>query len=159
MSAEDNKAAVQHMGEEAFNKGNLEVLDELVAQDVVDHDPAPGQPPGREGIKQFVSELRTAFPDLQIAIENMVAEGEYVAFNYTINGTHQGEFMGIGPTGKQVSVKAMEMVRIADGQMVDRWGNTDQLGLLEQLGALPPIGQEEEEKGPLDKAKDKLTGD
>jgi steroid delta-isomerase-like uncharacterized protein len=130
------------MGEEAFNKGNLEVLDELVAQDVVDHDPAPGQPPGREGMKQFVTELRTAFPDLQLAIENVVAEGEYVAFNYTINGTHQGEFMGIEPTGKQVSVKAMEMVRIAGGQMVDRWGNTDQLGLLEQLGALPPIGQE-----------------
>jgi len=142
MSAEDNKAAVQHMAEEAFNKGNLEVLDELVAQDVVDHDPAPGQPPGREGMKQFVSELRTAFPDLQLAMENIVAEGEYVAFNYTINGTHQGEFMGVEATGNQVSVKAMEMVRIAGGQMVDRWGNTDQLGLLEQLGALPPIGQE-----------------
>ena len=142
MSAEDNKAAVQHMAEEAFNKGNLEVLDELVAQDVVDHDPAPGQPPGREGMKQFVTELRTAFPDLQLAIENVVAEGEYVAFNYTINGTHQGEFMGVEATGNQVSVKAMEMVRIAGGQMVDRWGNTDQLGLLDQLGALPPIGQE-----------------
>ena len=142
MSVEDNKAAVQRMGEEAFNQGNLDVLDELVAQDVVDHDPAPGQASGREGIKQFVSTLRTAFPDPQLAVENMVAEGDYVAFNYTINGTHQGEFMGIEPTGKQVSVRAMEMVRIADGQMVDRWGNTDQMGLLDQLGALPQIGQE-----------------
>ncbi len=158
MSEEDNKAAVQRMGEEAFNKGNLEVLDELVAPDVVDHDPAPGQPDGREGIKQFVSTLRTAFPDLQMAVENMVAEGDYVTFNYTIYGTHQGEFMGIEPTGNQVSVRAMEMVRIADGQIVDRWGNTDQLGLLEQLGALPPIGQQEEEKGLADKAKDKLKG-
>ncbi len=157
MSAEDNKAAVQRMGEEAFNKGNLEVLDELVAPDVVDHDPAPGQASGREGIKEFVSTLRNAFPDLQLAVENMVAEGDYVAFNYTINGTHQGEFMGIEPTGNHVSVRAMEMVRISGGQMVDRWGNTDQLGLLEQLGALPPIGQEEE-KGLADKAKDKLTG-
>jgi steroid delta-isomerase-like uncharacterized protein len=142
MSVEDNNAAVQRMGEEVFNQGNLDVLDELVAQDVVDHDPTPGQASGREGIKPFVSTLRTAFPDLQLAVENMVAEGDYVAFNYTINGTHQGEFMGIEPTGKQVSVRAMEMVRIAGGQMVDRWGNTDQLGLLDQLGALPPIGQE-----------------
>jgi predicted ester cyclase len=93
-------------------------------------------------IKQFVSTLRTAFPDLQLAVENMVAEGDYVAFNYTINGTHQGEFMGIEPAGKRVSVRAMEMVQIAGGQMVDRWGNTDELGLLNQLGALPPIGQE-----------------
>ena len=91
MAVEDNKAAVQRMGEEAFNQGNLDVLDELVAQDVVDHDPTPGQASGREGIKQFVSTLRTAFPDLQLAVENMVAEGDYVAFNYTINGTHQGE--------------------------------------------------------------------
>ena len=143
MSVEDNKAAVQRMGEEAFNQGNLEVLDELVAQDVVDHDPAPGQASGREGIKHFVSTLRTAFPDLQLAVENMVAEGDYVAFNYTISGTHQGEFMGIEPTGNRVSVRAMEMVRIAGGQMVDRWGNTDQVGMLQQLGALPPIGQEE----------------
>ena len=137
MSAEDNKAVVQRMGEEAFNKGNLEVLDELVASDVVDHDPAPGQASGREGIKQFASTLRTAFPDLQQTVENMVAEGDYVAFNYTISGTHQGDFMGVAPTGKQVSARAMEMVRIVDGQMVDRWGNTDQLGLLQQLDAIP----------------------
>ena len=136
MSAEDNKAAVQHMGEEAFNKGNLDVLDELVAQDVVDHDPAPGQPPGREGIKQFVSELRTAFPDLQLAIENMVAEGEYVAFNYTINGTHQGEFMGVEPTGKQVSVKAMEMVRIAGGQIGEGTAGQSQGQTDGQLGSI-----------------------
>lgn len=137
MSAEDNKAVVQRMGEEAFNKGNLEVLDELVASDVVDHDPAPGQASGREGIKQFASTLRTAFPDLQIAPENMVAEGDYVAFNYTIEGTHQGEFMGVAPTGNRVSARAMEMVRIVDGQMVDRWGNADQLGILQQIDAIP----------------------
>jgi len=162
MSVEENKAAVQRLGEEVFNKGNLDVIDELVAPSYVDHDPAPGQEPDREGMKQFVSMFRSAFPDLQIAPEEIVAEGEYIAFNYTINGTHQGEFMGIEPTGNQVSVKAMEMVRIAGGQMVERWGITDQMGLLDQLGALPPIGQEEgqqeEEKGLADKAKDKLMG-
>lgn len=163
MSEEENRAAVQRLGEEVFNKGDLDIIDELVAPSYVDHDPAPGQEPDREGMKQFVSTLRTAFPDLQIAPGEMVAEGEYIAFNYTISGTHQGEFVGIEPTGKQVSVRAMEMVRIADGQIVERWGITDEMGLLEQLDALPPIGQEEgqqkeEEKGLAEKAKDKLTG-
>jgi predicted ester cyclase len=70
----------------------------------------------------------------------MIGEGDYVAFRYTIEGTHQGEFMGVAPTGKRVSVTAMEMLRFADGKMVDRWGNTDQLGILQQIGALPPMG-------------------
>ncbi len=89
----------------------------------------------------------------------MIGEGDYVAFRYTIEGTHQGEFMGVAPTGKRVSVTAMEMLRFADGKMVDRWGNTDQLGILQQIGALPPIGQEQQQdKGLAEKAKDKLTG-
>lgn len=137
--SEESKAVVQRLGEEAFNGGNLEVADELVASDVVDHDPAPGQAPGREGIKQFVATLRAAFPDLRMAVENVVAEGDMVAFSYTISGTHQGEWMGVPPTGRRVEVKAMEMVRIVDGKMVDRWGNTDELGLLQQIGAAPAL--------------------
>ncbi len=136
MSAEENKAAVQRFGEEAFNNGNLESSEELIADDIVDHDPAPGQAPGREGIEQFVTTMRSAFPDLQTTIDEIIAEGDYVAFRYTIEGTHQGEFMGVAPTGNRVSVTAMEMLRFADGKMVDRWGNTDQLGMLQQLGAI-----------------------
>ena len=136
MSAEENKAAVQRFGEEAFNNGNLESSEELIADDIVDHDPAPGQAPGREGIEEFVTMMRSAFPDLQTTIDEIIAEGDYVAFRYKIEGTHQGEFMGIAPTGNRVSVTAMEMLRFADGKMVDRWGNTDQLGMLQQLGAI-----------------------
>ncbi len=136
MSAEENKAAVQRFGEEAFNNGDLSSSEELIADDIVDHDPAPGQAPGREGIEQFVTTMRSAFPDLQTTIDEIIAEGDYVAFRYTIEGTHQGEFMGVAPTGNRVSVTAMEMLRFADGKMVDRWGNTDQLGLLQQLGAI-----------------------
>lgn len=137
MSAEENKAAVQRFGEEAFNNGDLSSSEELIADDIVDHDPAPGQAPGREGIEEFVTMMRSAFPDLQTTIDEIIAEGDYVAFRYTIEGTHQGEFMGIEPTGNRVSVTAMEMLRFADGKMVDRWGNTDQLGMLQQLGAIP----------------------
>ena len=136
MSAEENKAAVQRFGEEAFNNGDLSSSEELIADDIVDHDPAPGQAPGREGIEEFVTMMRSAFPDLQTTIDEIIAEGDYVAFRYTIEGTHQGEFMGIEPTGNRVSVTAMEMLRFADGKMVDRWGNTDQLGMLQQLGAI-----------------------
>lgn len=127
---------------EAFNNGNLSSSEELIAPDIVDHDPAPGQAPGREGIEQFVNTIRTAFPDLETTIDEMIGEGDYVAFRYTIEGTHQGEFMGVAPTGKRVSVTAMEMLRFADGKMVDRWGNTDQLGILQQIGALPRWGRE-----------------
>ena len=137
MSAEENKAAVQRFGEEAFNNGDLSSSEELIADDIVDHDPAPGQAPGREGIEEFVTMMRSAFPDLQTTIDEIIAEGDYVAFRYTIEGTHQGEFMGVAPTGNRVSVTAMEMLRFADGKMVDRWGNTDQLGMLQQLGAIP----------------------
>ncbi len=159
MSVEANKAAVERFGGEAFNNGDLSSSEELIAPDIVDHDPAPGQAPGREGIEQFVNTIRTAFPDLETTIDEMIGEGDYVAFRYTIEGTHQGEFMGVAPTGKRVSVTAMEMLRFADGKMVDRWGNTDQLGILQQIGALPPIGQEQQQdKGLAEKAKDKLTG-
>ena len=139
MSAEDNKAAVQHMGEEAFNKGNLDVLDELVAQDVVDHDPAPGQPPGREGIKQFVSELRTAFPDLQLALDELIAEGDKVVVRWTMRGTHLGELRGgIAPTGKAFTVTGTTTNRVAGGQVAEAWGNVDLLGLMLQLGLVTP---------------------
>ena len=136
MSAEENKAAVQRFGEEAFNNGDLSSSEELIADAIVDHDPAPGQAPGREGIEQFVTTMRSAFPDLQTTIDEIIAEGDYVAFRYTIEGTHQGEFMGVAPTGNRVSVTAMEMLRFADGKMVDRWVNTDQLGMLQQLDVI-----------------------
>jgi steroid delta-isomerase-like uncharacterized protein len=131
------KEATKRFGEEVSNQGNLATANELLAADVVDHDPAPDQPAGAEGIKHFATMMRNAFPDLQTEIDEIIEEGDIVAFRYTVRGTHEGEFNGIAPTGCKIQVRAMEFLRFSDGKMVDRWGLTDQLGLLKQLGASP----------------------
>jgi len=137
MSAE-NKAIARRFIEEVWNNGNLAVLDELVATNLVDHNPStPGQGSGVEGFKQVFSTFRTAFPDLHFTVEDMVAEGDKVVSRVTARGTHKGEFAGIAPTGKQGAAEAIDITRIAGGKIVERWGIVDQLGLLQQLGVVP----------------------
>lgn len=131
-----NIAAQEAFGE-AVNTGNLDAFDDLVAAGSVDHDPAPGQATGPEGYKTMFSELRTAFPDLNVAVENLLADGDQVAFAYTLSGTHQGPFEGHAATGKSFKVRGMQISKFADGKLTDRWGSTDQLGILTQLGITP----------------------
>jgi steroid delta-isomerase-like uncharacterized protein len=154
MSRDDNIAAQERFAEGVVN-GNLDVIDEVMADDVVDHDPAPDQGPGPQGFKDFFSNLRNAFPDLNIEPEHMVATDDDVAIAYTLTGTHQGEFLGVEPTGRQVTARGVQIARFRDGEIVERWGSSDELGILQQLGA---VGGQEEDKGLLDKAKDKLSG-
>ncbi len=137
MSAEGNKALIHEIIEEVWNKGDLEAVDRYFAPDYVDHSPLPGQAPGSEGYKQAVVAMREAFPDLRLTLEDILAEGDKVAFRYTMEGTHQGDFMGIPPTGKPFSVGGMIFARIAEGKAVERWANLDTLGLMQQLGAIP----------------------
>ena len=107
---------------------------------MVDHNPVdPNIPPGIEGIKQTVPMFRTAFPDLQFNIVDLIAEGDKVVSRLTIQATHKGEFMGISPTGKQVSITGIDIVRIVDGKMVELWGEVDMLRLMQNLGVVPPI--------------------
>lgn len=122
--------------EEVINQGRLEVLDEILAPDIVDHDPAPDQGPGPKGFKDFFTTMRAAFPDIQVTGETMVADGDQLAVAYRMEGTHQGEFMGLAPTGRKVSIRGLQIARFADGQAVERWGSSDQLGMLQQLGAI-----------------------
>ncbi len=141
MSAEENKAILRQAYEEAFNQKNLDALDELVASDITDHNPIPGQPPGIEGVKQVFSSMHTAFPDLHVNVEEMVAEGEKVVARVIMSGTHQGEFMGIAPTGNQMTITGIDIVRITEGKIVEHWGNFDDLGMMQQLGVMePPSG-------------------
>lgn len=119
---------------EAVNTGNLGALDDLVAPDCVDHDPAPDQGPGPQGYRNLFTELRTAFPDLHIAVEHVTAAGDDVAFAYVLTGSHQGPLMGHEATGKPIKVRGMQIGRFADGKLVERWGSSDQLGILTQLG-------------------------
>jgi steroid delta-isomerase-like uncharacterized protein len=141
MSAEGNKA-IARRGYEAINQNNLDALDEVVAPDITDHDPAPGQAPGLEGVKQWFSSMHTAFPDFRMNVEDMIAEGDKVVARVRLSGTHQGEFMGIDATGNRVTITGIDILRInADGKIMERWGNFDDLGMMQQLGVMePPSG-------------------
>ncbi len=136
MSREDNLRAAETFGE-AVNTGNFALLHGVVAPDSIDNDPAPGQGAGPEGYTQFFSTLKTAFPDLNIAVEHLVADDDNVAFAYTITGTHQGDFMGVPATGRSIKARGMQIGRFEDGKMVERWGSSDELGILKQLGVEP----------------------
>ena len=138
MSTEDNKANVRR-GFEAVNQKHLAVFDELLTPDVEFHT-ASTTMQGLEAYKQFLSMSITAFPDLHFTIEYMIAEGDTVVVRYTTRGTHQGNFRDIPPTGKQVSGTGMFIDRIVNGKAVEQWFNGDDLGLLQQLGVIPPMG-------------------
>lgn len=135
MSKQDNIKAQQQFGD-AINNGNLEALRNLVAPDVVDHDPAPDQDPGPEGYIHFFTMLGTGFPDMSIAVDHLVADDDNVAFAYTLTGTHQGPFMGYEATGKRISIRGMQISRFENGKMVERWGMSDLMGIMQQIGAV-----------------------
>ncbi|GAC1346700.1 MAG: ester cyclase [Ktedonobacteraceae bacterium] len=139
MSTEANKAVLQRFVEEVMNRKNLAVIDELYAADAVEH--VPGGPPlDREGVKQFLGMLLTAFPDLHETIEDTIAEGDRVVTRSTYHGKHTGDFLGIPPTGKQVTITGIHLTRVANGKMVEDWADFDQLGMLQQIGVIPSMG-------------------
>jgi predicted ester cyclase len=133
-STESNKTLVRRLME-GISKGNMAVVDETVAANFVGH--GRNAPQGVEGVKQVVSELRTSFPDVQITVEDQIAEGDKVATRYSWRGTHTGKLGAVEPTGKQVSTTGILMARIAGGKIVDGWLETDTVGVLQQIGALP----------------------
>jgi len=139
MSIDDNIAAQEHLAE-SINAGNIDAAVETFAQDAVDHDPAPGQGPGREGFKAFFTELTTAFPDAHIEPAHMVVDDEHIAIAYTLTGTHEGDFNGVAPTGKAIEVRGVQIGRFEDAKIVERWGSSDELGILKQLGVDPTAG-------------------
>lgn len=142
MSTKKNKALYRYFIDEVVNKGNLAVLDEYGAIDMVDHNqPGPDIAPGLEGVKQVFTMFRTAFPNLNFTVEDQIAEGDKVVSRVTVRGTHKGEFMGIAPTGKQVTVELIDIHHITGGKVVERWGIVDMLGMMQQLGVVPPPGQ------------------
>lgn len=134
MSKQINIEAQQKFGE-AVNTGNFDLLREVVASNCIDNDPAPGQINGPEGYVNFFTMMRTAFPDFKVEVVQMVADDNNVAFAYTATGTHQGDFQGIPATGKKIKVRGMQISRFENGKMVERWGSSDELGILKQLGA------------------------
>ena len=137
MSAEENKAVARRVLHEVVQKGNLDVVDELIAPEY--RYSAPGNPEvrGPEGYKQLVTMYRSAFPDMQMTEDDIVAEGDKVVTRWTARGTHRGELMGIPPTGKQINVTGMVIARIAGGKIVEEHEVFDALGMMQQLGVVP----------------------
>jgi steroid delta-isomerase-like uncharacterized protein len=139
MSAEQHKMSIQRWVEGTWNKGNLALADEIYSADYIVHDPA-GPIQGLEALKQFVAMFRTGFPDIHVTIEEMIAEGDKLVWRYTVRGTHQGEFMGIAPAGKSLTLTGCLLSRFVGDKVVEDWNNYDALGMLQQLGAIPSIG-------------------
>jgi steroid delta-isomerase-like uncharacterized protein len=138
VSAEENKAIARRWFEDLFNAGNLEVADEIIAAEHVNHDPTlPDIPTGPEGQKQVVNLYRGAFTNAHISVEDQLAEGDGVVTRWTGSGTHQGEFMGVPPSGNQVTVTGITINRISGGKIAESWTNYDALGMLQQIGAIP----------------------
>ncbi len=135
---EDNKSIMRRAYDEILNEGNIDVADEVIAEDMTEHEQFPGLEPGREGFKGFVRMFREAFPDLQVTVEDMIAEDDRVAARVTMRGTHQGVFLGIDPTGNQIEVPVVDIVRFADGMAVEHWGVTDNMAMMVQLGVADP---------------------
>jgi steroid delta-isomerase-like uncharacterized protein len=142
MSGEDNKALVRQLVDQVFNQGNISKLDEFVEPDFVEREVLPaGIPGGREGLRQLTTMLRSAFPDFKATIDDILAEGDKVVIRQTWTGTHKGEFMGIPPTGRDMSMEVIDIIRLANGKFVEHWGVMDAMAMMQQLGAIPPPGQ------------------
>ena len=143
MTTQDNKVIVQRWVDEVLNTRDVSDQSpayELVATDFVGH--FPGQPTleGLEAYRQFGSQYFSAFPDLQITPEDLIAEGDKVTMRYAWRGTHKGELMGIPPTGKQVVTSGISILRVANGKIAEQWDNFDNLGMLQQIGVIPTMG-------------------
>lgn len=131
---------VYRLVEQAFNQGDLAVVDEVVAADGITHALSWGLPTSRMGLKQLVISFRSAFPDLSWTMQDEIIQGDKTAAHWTIRGTHKGVFIGNSPTGRQIRVQGFIFARTANGRIVENWFLVDQIGILQQLGIIPPPG-------------------
>ncbi len=141
MSVEENKATVRRFYEEVMNKGKVDLLDELMDAEFDDHGEALfGSPHGREVIKQGIIATHSILPDLHVTIEDMIGEGDMVGVRGTMRCTHKGEWLGVAPTGNELTWKGIAMFRLANGRIMQRWFNSDGLSIVQQLGLVSPTG-------------------
>lgn len=140
--SEGNKNVVRRLVEEVWNKGNMTVIDELFTPNYTHHDAStPDLGRGPESEKKRATLYRTAFPDLRVTMEDIIAEGETVVSRWSCRGTHKGDLSGIAPTGKQLNISGVTIARLANGKIAEGWVNWDALGLMQQLGVVPELGK------------------
>ena len=137
-TTEHNKAIVRDYIDRLFTQGDLGAVDDFLAEDYVDHDPPFGTSGGREGMRGAGAMFRTAFPDWHSDLGLLVAEDDLVVEQFTASGTQRGEIMGVPASGHTVTLRGMQIFRIRDGRIAERWGRLDELGLLSQLGLVSP---------------------
>lgn len=137
---EENKRIARRFIDEVSAEGNIDLIDEIFAEDVIDHNPL-GETHGREAIEELFENLSTAFPTHETTIEEIIAEDDTVALRGPSTLTHEGEFMGIEPTNREVQVDGTTFLRIQDGKIVERWAQFDMLGMMQQLGVVEPPGE------------------
>ena len=138
MSAEDNKEIERRIIEEVFNQGRLEIIPELMSPEYIYHGPGGMELKGPEGFAQLVTMFRSAFPDINLKIEDLLADGDKVVVRFTGSGTHRGELMGIPASGKPLATSGVVVACVEDGKCVEAWETFDRLDMFQQLGAVPP---------------------
>jgi steroid delta-isomerase-like uncharacterized protein len=143
MLGEGNKELARRFMDEVWNKGNLAFIDQVTVPNFVSHDPASPENTGGgvEGVRRFAEMFRSAFPDIQMTVEDVIAEGDKVVTRWTVRATHQGELMGIPPSGNRVEVTGISIDRIEGGKFVETWSNYDTLGMMQQIGAMASAEQ------------------
>lgn len=137
-TADRYKEVYRRLVDTGFNQGDTTVVDSILVENPIDHQQMPGMPEGRAGLKQTIMMFRTAFPDLNIKIENMMSEGDHLVAYTVMTGTHTGEFMGMKPTGKPVRVEGFDLLRFEGDRMAEHWGVSDDAGMMRQLGTGGP---------------------
>lgn len=137
---EANKKIFKRFSEESWNRGNLDVIDELIDPNFIGYFPSPNQPTrGPEGMKEYYKTYFAAFSDVHFTVEEQIAEGDTVVMCWNVRATHTGELTGIAPTNKTITAKGMTLCRFANGKMVEWQGHWDMLGMLQQLGVIPSL--------------------
>ncbi|HTW05774.1 MAG TPA: ester cyclase [Streptosporangiaceae bacterium] len=139
--ARDENLAVQARCGELLQAREFDRLGEVFAADVVDHDPSLNQLPGVEGVKQFWKGFHSSFPDYDLKVDAVSADDDYATIVYRISGTHRGDYMGVPPTGRHFDVRGIQLGRFVNGMFVERWGSSDGMGILTQLGIVAPLPQ------------------
>jgi steroid delta-isomerase-like uncharacterized protein len=129
---------IQEFYDEMLTNGNLDKIDDLVTDDVIDHEEGfPGQPEGKEGVRFFVNTMREAFSDIKATVGQSIESGDMACAQVTITGKHTGEFMGVPASDKSFEIACIDMVRLEDGKCAEHWGVTDNMALMQQIGAVP----------------------
>jgi steroid delta-isomerase-like uncharacterized protein len=128
---------MQRFYDELLSDGNFDVIDEIVADDIVDHEAMPDQPEGKDGVRWFIELLRAGFSDIKVTMGPALESGDLASAQFTITAKHTGEFMGVPASAKQIEIETIDIVRVADGKCAEHWGVTDNMALMQQIGAVP----------------------